>query len=73
MKEHPLRQRVAGALGRMSSLQRELTAGLLTGDDDWYDERLAERHGMTSDAVRIERAQARRLLQDAVQRPSPTA
>jgi DNA-directed RNA polymerase specialized sigma24 family protein len=66
MKEHPLRRRVATALHRMSPLQREITAGLLTGEDDWYDEGLAERHGTTSGAVRIERSQARRLLQEAL-------
>jgi len=66
MKEHPMRRRVASALDRMSPLQREITAGLLTGDDDWYDEGMAERHGTTSGAVRIERAQARRMLREAL-------
>jgi len=67
MKVNPLRRVVAKALGRMSPLQREITAGLLTCDEDWSDERLAERYGTTSGAVRIERAQARRFLQEALE------
>jgi hypothetical protein len=67
MKEHPLRRGVSGALNRMSPIQREITAGLLTGEDEWDDDHLAERHEMTLDAVRIERAQARRLLQEVLQ------
>jgi hypothetical protein len=51
----------------MSPLQREITAGLLAGEEDAYDEGLAERHGTTSGAVRIERAQARRFLQEVLQ------
>jgi len=66
MKVHPIRRRVAKAFGRMSPLQREITAGLLSGEEDGNDEGLAERHGTTSGAVRIERAQARRLLQEAL-------
>ena len=67
MHDHSLRQRFARAMGRMSPLQREITAGLLTDEDDWADERIAERHGTTSGAVRIERAQARRFLQEVLE------
>ena len=48
-------------MGRMSPLQREIAAGLLSDEDD---DRIAERHGTTSGAVRIERAQARRFLRE---------
>jgi hypothetical protein len=62
MHDHPLRKRFVRAVRRMSPLQREIASGLLTDEDDWADERLAERYGTTSGAVRIERAQARRFL-----------
>jgi hypothetical protein len=67
MKEHPLWRGVSSALNRMSPVQREITAGLLTGEDDGDDDCLAERYGMTTGAVRIERAQARHFLQEALQ------
>jgi hypothetical protein len=51
---------------RMSPLQREITAGLLSGEDADSDESLAERHGTTSGGVRIERQQARSFLREAL-------
>jgi len=65
MRNHPL-QRLGSIVDRMSPLQREVAAALISGDDRWDDEVLAERHGTTSDAVRIERGQARRLLREAL-------
>ena len=60
-----LRRSVARVFHQMSPLQREIADALVTGGDE-DDEGLAERHGMTPGAVRIERAQARRLLQEAL-------
>jgi hypothetical protein len=51
----------------MNPLQRDVAAALITGDDRWDDEALAELHGTTPGAVRIERGQARRLLQEALE------
>jgi hypothetical protein len=67
MRIHPLR-RLWSVVDRMSPLQRDVTAALMTGDDDWQDEVLAERHGTTPGAVRIERGLARRQLKDALVR-----
>jgi hypothetical protein len=50
----------------MSPLQRDVTAAFFSGDDRWEDEALAERYGTTPGAIRIERGQARRLLQEAL-------
>jgi len=61
MHDEPLRRRFARAMGRMSPLQREIAAGLMSDQDD---DRIAERYGTTSGAVRIERAQARRFLRE---------
>jgi len=52
----------------MSPIQRDVTAALMTGDDRWNDEALAERHGTTTGAVRIERGLARRQLREALDR-----
>ena len=57
---------MAKVFDRMSPLQRELTDALIAGEDPGDDEVIAERHGMTPGAIRIERAQARRILQDAL-------
>jgi len=65
VKTHPLR-RLGTVVDRMSPLQRDVTAALMIGDDRWNDEGLAELHGTTTGAVRIERRQARRLLQEAL-------
>jgi hypothetical protein len=67
MNANPLR-RLARTLDRMSPLQRDASAGLMSGDDRWNDdERLAERYGTTPGAVRIERLQARRFLQETLE------
>jgi hypothetical protein len=57
---------MAEILDRLSPLQREITDALITGDDRSDDEGLAERHGMTPGAIRIERIQALRFLQEAL-------
>ena len=66
MNANPLR-RLAQTLDRMSPLQRDASAGLMSGDDRWSDEHLAERYGTTPGAVRIERRQARRFLQETLE------
>ena len=66
MKCHPLR-RLGSVVDLMSPLQREVAAELMSGVDRWDDEALAERHATTPGAVRIERGQARRLLQEALE------
>jgi hypothetical protein len=65
MRIHPFR-RLESAVDHMSPLQQVVTAALMTGDDRWDDEVLAERHGTTPDAIRIERGLVRRRLQDAL-------
>ena len=62
MKPPTLRRSVARYLVGMSSLQREITEALMTDDDRWADESLAERYGTTLDAIRIERRLARGRL-----------
>ena len=57
---------MAKVLSQMSPLQREIADSMIAGEDPGDDEILAERHGMTPGAIRIERAQARRLLQEAL-------
>jgi hypothetical protein len=64
MKPPTLRTSVARFMVGMSSLQREITEALMTDDDRWADESLAERYGTTLDAIRIERALARRRLSE---------
>ena len=61
-------RRLWSVVDRMSPLQRDITAALMTEDDDWQDEVLAERHGTTPGAVRIERGLARRQLKEALLR-----
>ena len=55
--------------GRMSALQRDVADTLLTDDDPRTDETLAERYGITLDAIRIERGLARRRLEAASHEP----
>jgi len=66
MSAKKLHRAMANVLHRMSPLQREITRALMAGDDPGDDEVIAERHGMTPGAIRIERAQARRFLQEAL-------
>lgn len=66
MSARSLHRAMAEVLNRMSPLQREITDALIAGEDPGDDERIAERHGMTPGAIRIERDQARRILQEAL-------
>lgn len=66
MSVRQLQRTVAKVLDRMSPVQRDVADDLIAGDGPGDDEVLAERHGMTPGAVRIERAQARRILQEAL-------
>ncbi|HVE42666.1 MAG TPA: hypothetical protein VNM14_22490 [Planctomycetota bacterium] len=50
----------------MSPVQREIADTLIAGEDPGDDEAMAERYGMTPGAIRIECAQARRFLQEAL-------
>ena len=66
MSARRLHRAMAEVLNRMSPLQREITDALIFGEDPGDDEVLAERHAMTPGAIRIERAQARRILKEAL-------
>jgi len=66
MSARRLHRVMAKVFNRMSPLQREIADALITGEDTGVDEVLAERYGMTPGAIRIERAQARRFLQEAL-------
>jgi hypothetical protein len=66
MSARRLHRAMAKVLSLMSPLQREITDALIAGEDPGYDEIIAERHGTTSGAIRIERDQARRIVQEAI-------
>jgi hypothetical protein len=51
----------------MSPLQRDVTAALMSGEDRWSDDGLAEQYGTTTGAVWVERRQARRFLQESLE------
>ena len=66
MSVRQVHRAMAKAFEQMSPLQREITDALIAGEETGDDDVMAERHGMTPGAVRIERAQARRFLQEAL-------
>jgi len=66
MSARQLHRSMAKVLHQMSPIQREITGALIVGEDSGDDEGIAERYGMTPGAIRIERAQARRILQEAL-------
>lgn len=69
-REEPLRDEPAGrlkaALEGLSSIQRDIILAALTGDDECLDEEIADRHGTSTSAVRLERILARRRLNETI-------
>ncbi len=65
-------RRLGKALAQLSPLQRELVFALMRGEDESADESIAERHGLTPGALRVERFLARKRLNEALARPRPT-
>ena len=66
MSARRLHRAMANVFDRMSPVQRDIADAMIAGEDPGDDEVIAERHGMTPGAIRIERAQARRFLQEAL-------
>ena len=66
MNARRLHRAMANVFKRMSPLQREVADALIAGEDWGDDDVIAERYGMTPGAIRIERAQARRFLREAL-------
>ena len=58
--------RLQAALAGLSSIQREIIFAGLTGDDECLDEEIADRHGTSAAAVRLERILARRQLNESL-------
>ena len=58
--------RLRAALAGLSSIQREIIIAALTGDDECLDGEIADRHGMSAAAVRLERILARRHLNESL-------
>ena len=66
MSARHLHRALSKVFNRMSPLQREMADALITGEAPGDDEVIAERYGMTPGAIRIECAQARRFLLEAL-------
>lgn len=56
--------RFRAALADLSPLQREIINAGLSGDDESSDDLIADRHGTSAAAIRVERILARRRLHE---------
>jgi DNA-directed RNA polymerase specialized sigma24 family protein len=56
--------RFRAALAGLSPLQREILSAGLSGDDECSDGEIADRHGTSAAAIRVERILARRRLSE---------
>jgi DNA-directed RNA polymerase specialized sigma24 family protein len=56
--------RFRAALAGLSPLQREIIDAGLSGDDECSDGEIADRHGTSAAAIRVERILARRRLHE---------
>ena len=65
------RRRLRVAWSRLSALQRDILSAAISGDDENDDDAIAQRHGLTAEAIRVERILARRRLNDVLLGPSP--
>ena len=56
--------RFRAAIADLSPLQREIINAGLSGDDENSDDLIADRHGTSAAAIRVERILARRRLHE---------
>ena len=62
-------RRLRDAWSRLSALQRDILSAAFSGDDECEDDAIAYRHGLTAEAIRVERILARRRLNDVLLSP----
>lgn len=62
-------RRLRDAWSRLSALQRDILSAAFSGDDESDDDAIARRHGLTAEAIRVERILARRRLNDVLLGP----